>query len=60
MGRVVSRGCYSAYAFGGVSFAYATNDASRTYTYVGSRLAFRGNLVKAQSVAAYKAMSEVA
>ena len=60
VGRVVYRGSYSAYAFGGVSYANAVHDASYADTYVGSRLAFRGNLVKAQSVAAYKAMTEVA
>ena len=58
--RVVYRGCYSAYAVGGVSNAYANNDASNAYTYVGSRLAFRGKIVRAESVAAYKAISEVA
>ena len=50
-GRVVYRGCYYAYASGGVSYAYAD---------IGSRLAFRGNIVKAQSVAAYKALDEAA
>ena len=59
-GRVVYRGYYSAYAYGGVSFAYAYYDASYADTYVGSRLAFRGKLVRAQSVAAYKALSEAA
>ncbi len=59
-GRVVYRGCNNAYANGGVSNAYANNDASYAYTYVGSRLAFRGKLVRAQSVAAYKALSEAA
>ena len=58
--RVVYRGCYYAYANGGVSYAYANNDASNAYTYVGSRLAFRGKIVRAESVAAYKAISEVA
>ena len=60
VGRVVYRGFSYAYANGGVSCAYASYDASSTNAYVGSRLAFRGNLVKAQSVAAYKAMTEVA
>ena len=60
VGRVVYRGYYSANANGGVSYASANSDASNAYTVVGSRLAFRGNLVKAQSVAAYKAMTEVA
>ena len=60
IGRVVYRGYNNANANGGVSFANATNDASNTNTNVGSRLAFRGNLVRAQSVAAYKAIIEVA
>ncbi len=59
-GRVVYRGGSNAYAYGGVSFAYASYDASSAYAYVGSRLAFRGKIVKAQSVAAYKAVTEVA
>ena len=59
-GRVVYRGCNHAYAYGGVSSAHANNDASNAYAYVGSRLAFRGKIVKAQSVAAYKALDEVA
>ncbi len=60
IGRVVYRGDYDAYANGGVSFAYASSDASYAYSNVGSRLAFRGLLVKAQSVSAYKALSEAA
>ena len=59
-GRVVYRGCNSAYAFGGVSGAYASYDASDAFSNVGSRLSFRGKLVRAQSVAAYKALSEAA
>ena len=59
-GRVVYRGCSYAYAYGGVSSAGASYDASYADAYVGSRLAFRGKLVRAQSVAAYKALSEVA
>jgi hypothetical protein len=43
-----------------VSNANASGDASYAHTYVGSRLAFRGKIVKAPSVAAYKALSEVA
>ena len=58
--RVVHRGCYNAYAVGGVSSANAHNDASYTNAYIGSRLAFRGKIVRAQSVAAYKAIREVA
>ena len=60
IGRVVYRGFYNAYAYGGVSDAYAVSDASYASAYVGSRLAFRGKLVRAQSVAAYKALSEAA
>ena len=59
-GRVVCRGCYDASAGGGVSYAYAHSDASGASAYVGSRLAFRGKIVMAQSVAAYKAIVEVA
>ena len=59
-GRVVYRGYNGAYAFGGVSGANAAYDASNANAYVGSRLAFRGKLVRAQSVAAYKALSEAA
>ncbi len=58
--RVVYRGYSYAYAYGGVSYAIANYDASYTNAYIGSRLAFRGLIVKAQSVAAYKALSEAA
>ena len=59
-GRVVFRGYYDAYAYGGVSSAHASYHASNADSNVGSRLAFRGKLVRAQSVAAYKAIVEVA
>ena len=58
--RVVHRGSNYAYPYGGVSMSYAYNDFSYPYTCVGSRLAFRGRLVKAASVAAFKSISEVA
>ena len=58
--RVVYRGNNNAYADGGVSYAYANSDASYASADVGSRLAFRGKIVKAQSVATYKAIVEVA
>ena len=48
--RVVYRGCCNAIAYG---------DSSGTSTYIGSRLAFRGKLVRAESVEAYKAIREV-
>ena len=60
MGRVVYRGSFYAYANGGVSVASAYYDASYANSSVGSRLAFRGKLVRAQSVVAYKALSEAA
>ena len=50
--RVVYRGNYNAYPSGGVSMSDANNDFSYTSAYIGSRLAFRGRLVKAASVAA--------
>jgi hypothetical protein len=59
-GRVVYRGYSHASAYGGVSVANAIYDASYAYASVGSRLAFRGKIVRAQSVAAYKAIVEVA
>ena len=59
-GGVVYRGCNNASANGGVSFANAYSDASYAFAYVGSRLAFRGKIVRAQSVAAYKALVEKA
>ena len=60
IGRVVCRGVNSAYPYGGVSMSYASYDSSYTSTFIGSRLAFRGRLVRASSVVAYKAISEVA
>lgn len=59
-GRVVCRGYSYAHANGGVSNAGAYHDASNANAFVGSRLAFRGQIVKAQSVVAYKALDEVA
>ena len=58
--RVVYRGCNGVSAYGGVSNANAGSDASSAYANVGSRLAFRGKIVRAQSVAAYKVIVEVA
>ena len=57
--RVVYRGCSYAYANGGVSIASASFDASNSYSSIGSRLAFRGKIVRAESVEAYKAIREV-
>ena len=58
--RVVFRSNDSAYAHGGVACAHASYGASYAYAGVGSRLAFRGKIVRAQSVAAFKAINEVA
>ena len=58
--RVVYRGYYNANPNGGVSMSNASYDSSNTYTIIGSRLAFRGRLVKAASAAAFKSISEVA
>ena len=53
--RVVYRSSINSYASGGVAYAYAGRDSSYTYSNGGSRLAFRGQIVKAESVAAFKA-----
>ena len=58
--RVVYRGRSNAYPDGGVSCANANSDASYASTYVGSRLAFRGKIVMAESVAAFKSLIEKA
>ena len=57
--RVVYRSNRSAYPYGGVSYANANSDAASSSAALGSRLAFRGTLVRAASVAAFKAASEV-
>ena len=58
--RVVYRSSYSAYASGGVAYASANSGSSYAGTGVGSRLAFRGKIVIAKSVAAFKAIVEIA
>lgn len=57
--RVVYRSNSNANPSGGVSYAYADYDAANSSATLGSRLAFRGNLVKAASVVAFKAATEV-
>ena len=54
------RGGNYASPHGGVSMSNAGYDSSYPDTYIGSRLAFRGRLVKASSAVAFKAISEVA
>ena len=58
--RVVYRGYNNANANGGVVNAYASYDAAYAFAFVGSRLAFHGKIVWAQSVSAFKAIIEVA
>ena len=57
--RVLYRGGYNASAHAGVACTNANGDASYAYTGIGSRLALRGKVVKAASVASYKAATEV-
>ncbi|MFR9529604.1 MAG: fimbrillin family protein [Rikenellaceae bacterium] len=54
--RVVYRSYSYTSTFGGVSNADASYDSSNTYTYIGSRLAFRGTITEAASVSDYKAL----
>ena len=58
--RVVFRANYNANAYGGVSDASANSDAANVSAYIGSRLAFRGKIIKAESASAFKSINEVA
>ena len=57
-GRVVLRGCSYSNSQGGVACANCDYDSSDTYASVGSRLAFKGTIVKA-SVADFKAATAI-
>ena len=57
--RVVCRSANSSSAHGGVSYAYCGCDSSSTYSYIGSRLAFRGEIEEAESVTAFKAIKAI-
>lgn len=57
--RVVCRLSSHSNAVGGVSFAGCGYDSSSTYTYIGSRLAFRGEIEEAESVTAFKAIKAI-
>ena len=57
--RVVCRSYYSSYADGGVSFAYCGYDSSSSFSNIGSRLAFRGEIEEAESVTAFKAIKAI-
>ena len=59
-GRVVLRSCSYAYSQGGVACADCSGASSDTYANGGSRLAFRGEIVKAESVAAFTAATAIA
>ena len=58
LSRVVFRSVYNANALGGVSFASASYDSSYTNASFGVRLAFRGIIRWAGSVAAFKAINQ--
>ena len=58
-GRVVARSYYHADSQGGVACAHMRSASLSTYAYVGSRLAFRGHCVKAESVAAFLAATAI-
>ena len=53
--RVFFRSSYTTFASGGVSYASALYSPSSSSAHYGSRLAFRGTLVRATSVEAYRA-----
>ena len=57
--RVVCRSYNLSYANGGVSYANCGSDSSSTVTYIGSRLAFRGEIEEAESVTAFKAIKAI-
>lgn len=57
--RVVCRSYYNSFADGGVSFAFCGYDSSSTFSYIGSRLAFRGEIEEAESVTAFKAIKAI-
>ena len=57
--RVVCRSYNYSSASGGVSFALCGTDSSSTFTHIGSRLAFRGEIEEAESVTAFKAIKAI-
>lgn len=57
--RVVRRSDYYSYTHGGVACASAYYDSSGTSSDYGSRLAFRGKLVEAESVSAYQSTEAI-
>ena len=57
--RVVCRSYNNSYANGGVSCAYCGYDSSSSFAFIGSRLAFRGEIEEAESVTAFKAIKAI-
>ena len=57
--RVVCRSYNYSYASGGVSFAFCGVGSSSSFSYIGSRLAFRGEIEEAESVTAFKAIKAI-
>ena len=57
--RVVCRSYNYSSANGGVSCASCGFDSSSAYTFIGSRLAFRGEIEEAESVTAFKAIKAI-
>lgn len=57
--RVVRRSVSSASTYGGVAYVDANYDSSYSDSYFGSRLAFRGQCVEAESVATFKSLTAI-
>lgn len=57
--RVVCRSRSNSGAYGGVSCAFCGYDSSSSFSYIGSRLAFRGEIEEAESVTAFKAIKAI-
>ena len=57
--RVVLRSYYYSDTYGGVAYVSASSGSSDAYSFVGSRLAFRGQCVEAESVATFKSLTAI-
>ena len=57
--RVVCRSSSDSFAYGGVSCALCGYDSSSSFSSIGSRLAFRGEIEEAESVTAFKAIKAI-
>ena len=53
---VVRRSYDDSYAYGGVACLYADLSDSGTYSYIGSRLAFRGTIIEEKNIETFKAL----